>query len=315
MAVTPWSLGMKLQLTRSAAAHALPSAERPLVLLSGWMGSTANHLKHYRAAWHDRGFDTMAFSAGPQEVLQPKKAIRLMESVLDAAAEEAGAKGAAEAGTTRGGRPILWHGFSMSGYLFGNALLSMDAQPERFAAVRRNLRAQIFDSPPDFNGIAGGVARSMGFGGVRELLIRGALSSYLEATKDTAGVLHRASSERFHGNDLSGVPSLWFYSESDPVARAQDCRTVIGKWRAAGIEVDEEVFQDTPHVQHMRLQPEKYLGALDLFLEKHGLPSANTNTANRSSGSGGERESLVGTQPPKGWGSCGVDPNALLKLK
>ena len=293
MAVTPWSLGMKLTLTRSTAASNLPAAKRPLVLLSGWMGSTKNHLKHYQAAWHDRGFDTYAFSAGPQEVLQPNKAIQLMERTMDRVAEEVGDDN----------RPVVWHGFSMSGYMFGNALLSLDKEPERFAPLRRNLKAQIFDSPPDFNGIAGGVARSMGFGGVREMLIRGILTSYLEATKNSAGVLHRASSERFHGNDLADVPSLWFYSTSDPVARWQDCRIVIDKWKAAGIDVDEAVFEDTPHVQHMRLQPEKYLAALDAFIDKHGLLAGATEPA---------APSLVGTQPPKGWGSCGVDPNVSL---
>jgi len=34
----------------------------------------------------------------------------------------------------------------------------------------------VFDSPPDFNGIAGGVARSMGFGGVREALVKGGMN-------------------------------------------------------------------------------------------------------------------------------------------
>lgn len=266
MAVTPWSLGMKLTLTRSTIKHALPVSKRPLVLLSGWMGSTANHLKHYQAAWHNRGFDTYAFSAGPQEVLQPTKAINLMERTMDEVAEEIG-----------DGKPLLWHGFSMSGYLYGNALLSMDAQPERFLPIRQNLRAQIFDSPPDYNGIAGGVARSMGFGGLRETLIRGTLQTYLDMTKNSAGVMHRASSERFHGNDLKDVPSLWLYSRSDPVARWQDCRAVIDKWKGKGIDVDEVIFDDTPHVQHMRLEPEKYLSALDVFLRKNDLYEKKPN--------------------------------------
>ena len=37
--------------------------------------------------------------------------------------------------------------------------------------------------------------------------------------------------------------------QSDPVARWEDCREVCSKWRAQGVDVDETVFEDTPHVQ------------------------------------------------------------------
>jgi len=56
--------------------------------------------------------------------------------------------------------------------MWGNALLSMDRDPARFGAFRNALRAQVFDSPPDYGRIAGGVARSMGYGGVRETAIK-----------------------------------------------------------------------------------------------------------------------------------------------
>jgi len=52
-------------------------------------------------------------------------------------------------------------------------------------------------------------------------------------------VLHRNASGRFHGNDLTSAPSLWLYSRADPVARWEDCRTVIDKWTAAGIPTSE----------------------------------------------------------------------------
>mmetsp|Transcript_10957 Transcript_10957/g.25680 ORF Transcript_10957/g.25680 Transcript_10957/m.25680 type:complete len:223 (-) Transcript_10957:86-754(-) len=219
-------------------------------------------MRRFVEAYNERGFDTYAFSAGPREVLFPDKAVLLMEANLDAVTAQL--KGTED-------RPIIFHGFSMSGFLWGNALGSMDREPERFAHFKQNLRAQIFDSPPDLNGIAGGVARSMGYGGIREIAIKSAMSFYLEATKDGAGVVHRASSKRFHANGLAQVPSLWLYSKSDPVARWEDCREVCSKWRAQGVDVDETVFEDTPHVQHLLREPERYLGALDSFLGKHGL--------------------------------------------
>ena len=82
-----------------------------------------------------RGCDVYEFSAGPQEVLKPAKGVALMESVMDAVSAELESGG--------GKAPLVFHGFSMSGYMWGNALLSMDKDPRRFAAFRASLRAQV----------------------------------------------------------------------------------------------------------------------------------------------------------------------------
>ena len=52
---------------------------------------------------------------------------------------------------------------------------------------------------------------------------------------------------------------------------------MIDKWKGKGIDVDEVIFDDTPHVQHMRLEPEKYLSALDVFLRKNDLYEKKPN--------------------------------------
>ncbi len=51
----------------------------PVVLISGWMGATPRHLRRIQETYNERGMDTLTFSAGPNEVLFPKKAIDLME--------------------------------------------------------------------------------------------------------------------------------------------------------------------------------------------------------------------------------------------
>jgi hypothetical protein len=262
MAVTPFSRGTKLTLTKTSSTVALNSTkQKPLVLLSGWMGSTPRHLRRIKEHSDDHGVDTYSFSAGPREVVFPQHAKSLMESNMDAVIEEIGDSD----------RPIIFHGFSMSGFLWGNALLSMDKYPERFEKFKNNLKVQIFDSPPDYVGISGGIAKSMALDAFRSMLVKSAMDMYLNATKNSAGVMHLASSNRFHENNLKNVPSLWFYSLTDPVARWEDCRLVADKWRSKGIETDEVVFKDTAHVQHMLKEPEKYISALDGFLHKNGL--------------------------------------------
>ena len=41
----------------------------------------------------------------------------------------------------------------------------MQAEPEKYAALRSLIKAQVYDSPPDFRGIASGVGASIGLGG------------------------------------------------------------------------------------------------------------------------------------------------------
>ncbi len=96
----------------------------------------------------------MCFSAGPADVLSPERAVKMMEvrdmfgleqceflrttcfprqANLDCVVEELNGQR----------RPVVFHGFSMSGFLWGNALLSMDRDPARFAPFKENLCAQV----------------------------------------------------------------------------------------------------------------------------------------------------------------------------
>jgi alpha-beta hydrolase superfamily lysophospholipase len=95
-----------------------------------------------------------------------------------------------------------------------------------------------------------------------------AMKLYLTLSAKTAGVEHRASSAAFHTNYIS-APSLWFYSRSDPVALVEDCETVIRKWQAQGTQVKSVVWDDTPHIQHARVDPARYFGALDTFIREN----------------------------------------------
>ena len=101
-------------------------------------------------------------------------------------------------------------------------------------------------------------------------MIEKSAAFYLHLVRDTSGVLHRASSAAFHDNKVP-APSLWFYSKADPVADWRDCVTVIDKWKEKGTDVEECVWEDTPHIQHARYDPERYFGTLDRFLQRNGL--------------------------------------------
>jgi hypothetical protein len=277
-----------------------PVTPPPLVIFCGWMGAKSSQMDKYLSLWHARGADTYSFAVGPMHVLFPSRGMAVMEAVTAGVREE----------LERGGeRPIIFHHMSVGGYLFGQWLraLERDGRSSDNDTLLRSITAQIFDSPPDVNGIANGAARSMcderypnpdtqshasstprrdaalnsalwlthssnptrgrGIGGVRELVFALALRLYLALTHSTSGVHHRAASDAFHANTIR-APALWFYSRSDEVARHQDCARVAGRWLTSGIDVTQVVWENTPHIQHFRVDPERYVSELDSFLER-----------------------------------------------
>lgn len=238
--------------------------QMPLAVVIGWMGAKPNQLKPYLHFYHQNGIDTLSFAVGPDQVLFPRRAMLQMERVLTKTLEKAV--------KNKNPRDVIFHCFSMGGYLYGQSLRAIQGKPDLFGHAQNLIKAQIFDSPPDYNGIANGIAKSAGITGLPEKIAIYALKSYLTLTHNTAGVEHRASSAIFHQNYIT-APSLWYYSKADPVANWKDCEAVITKWKARGTEVESCTWDDSPHIQHGRKYPEEYFGKLAHFLAKHNLIS------------------------------------------
>ena len=56
-----------------------------------------------------------------------------------------------------------------------------------------------------------------------------------------------------------------------PVANWEDCEIVINKWKTRGTSVEQCIWEHSPHIQHGRVDPERYFGTLQAFLEKHQI--------------------------------------------
>lgn len=111
----------------------------------------------------------------------------------------------------------------------------------------------------------------MGVGRPLSTAVEMGLSSYLAVAAHTSvGRSHEAASLAFHGNTVQ-APSLWFYSKADLVADWQRIEQVQDKWRSRGTPVEQCRWDDSPHIQHGRVDPERYFGALGTFLERHGV--------------------------------------------
>eukprot|EP01036_Dinobryon_divergens_P028536 gene28536-37494_t len=258
---TPLSAGFDMKFQR---ANGKNDQKRPLVVIAGWMGAKERQLNPYISFYHSKNIDTLSFAVGPKHVLFPSDSKKQMEAVIDFISNPSDPSITAPS-------CILFHHFSVGGFLYGLLLLLLK-EDKRFDSFIPMIRAQIFDSPPDYKSIASGMARSMGFTGIGQNIVEFSASAYLKLTENYAGVLHRASSAAFHGNEVP-APSLWFYSKADPVSKFEDCNIVIEKWKARGIQVQQCMWDDTPHIQHARYDPKRYFGTLEAFLLENKIIS------------------------------------------
>tara|TARA_B110000208_G_scaffold157029_1_gene190586 strand:+ start:49 stop:987 length:939 start_codon:yes stop_codon:yes gene_type:complete len=268
-ATTKLSLGHGLTLrtpTAAAAAAAAPEEGRPIAIVAGWLGARERQLRRFSDFYSERGYDVVTFAAGPFDVLMPSRGDRLMRHVM----ETVDKMSAAQADIPP--RPVVFHGFSVSGYLYGLALLAIDAEPMKFGRFASSVKVQAFDSPPDFENIALGVGRSMGFQGILSLWVTRALDLYLLLTRYGAGKQYRASSKALHDNELRAA-SIFFFSKSDPVADHVVCERVAGLWRGRGNRVEEVVWEESPHIQHAKRDGARYFHELELFLDENLKPS------------------------------------------
>jgi hypothetical protein len=242
-----------------------PTEKKRLAVISGWMGAKPNQLKPYINYYHSRGIDTLSFGIKPIHLLFPNRSKNAISKVLEICKEY-------ENDLTKSN--LIFHHFSVGGFLFGQILCLMNELPEQFGVLKPAIKAQIFDSPPDYVGIAKGVSRSFNIGSFFEKILEMCISKYLKVTANTAGKEHKLSSVTFHNNSLN-APSLWYYSLADKIARYEDCQVVINKWKGRGIAVSEVVWEHTPHIQHARIDPKRYFNELDNFLLNSNLIDNN----------------------------------------
>eukprot|EP01031_Cornospumella_fuschlensis_P027296 gene27296-32968_t len=265
---TPLSLGHGLQFHEATHHVGKGPSKRPIAIVVGWMGAKPSQMKPYISYYNSQGIDTLSFACGPGHVLFPKKAMTHMQNVVQIALKKAITIG--DDNTEPHTRNVIFHCFSMGGFLYGQTLRSMVDNPDKCGHIKPLIKAQIFDSPPDYHSIADGIAKSIGLSGFPEKFTAATMRAFLALTSSTSGVEHRASSAAFRANMIS-APSLWYFSRADPVSRWEDCESVIRGWKEQGIDVEACTWEDSPHIQHGRRYPERYFGTLTDFLRRHQL--------------------------------------------
>lgn len=138
--------------------------------------------------------------------------------------------------SSRSHQPILVHGFSVGGYLYGETIVKFTSDAKRCHEMSGRIRGQVFDSPVDFEGVPRGVGLAMTGNPVLQKTITASLNGYLRLFKNEVTQHYTRSSEMFHQNPLRS-PSLVFYSKSDPIGTPGPIETLMRNWSRQGIPV------------------------------------------------------------------------------
>lgn len=246
---------------------------RPLVLLFGWMLAKQRHLDKYGNLYHSKGFDVLSVQMKPTQVLIPTQAQKTMEELLNILQQKSLSE-----------KPLMIHGFSVGGYMYGELLIKLKENAEKYQDVRRRMVGQIFDSPVDYEGVAPGFASVLVKNKVGQKILKNALEAYLATFKKTITCHYIKSSNAFHKNELR-LPSLLLYSRSDPIGVDTRIEMVMKSWRSQGIPVMTRCWETSPHVSHFHRHPDEYIEAVLKFLNSVGLTKTETTAPKRKEGS------------------------------
>ncbi|CAD5113292.1 DgyrCDS2469 [Dimorphilus gyrociliatus] len=244
---------------RKAFDSKLNADERPLILLYSWLRAKSSHLNKYSDFYLTKGFDVLQITTTPSSIVAPKKARKSMEELLNYINSEHDHK------------PLFVHGFSVGGYLFGETLKHMKDKPKLYESVSSRIKGQCFDSPVDVSNIAKGLAHVLAPNNPnKKAFLKSAFSLYLQLTKNITGSYYNASQDQIL-NNYFGIPTLFFYSKSDPICSFELINSIISDHERKNIPVLGKWWTSSPHVLHMKQDPVEYIGSLNNFLESVDL--------------------------------------------
>lgn len=242
----PWAEEAPPAGHRGVSSSSSGGRDNPLTVVLAWMNARDKHLQRYHDLYLGLGFDVLTVRTLPLQLAFPASgaqvvARKLLEFLLS------------HPNYSR----LVVHGFSVGGYQFGEVLVQMRKQQDRYAALLPRFKAQVYDSAVDYGGIVRGFPAALTSSRVLRKVLEWAILVQRALLYPVSTVHWKASSQAFHQNPLT-CPTLMISSELDQVGSVADNLRVANAWRQRGTDVRFCVFPDSRHVQHMGRYPERY---------------------------------------------------------
>lgn len=200
--------------------------EKPLVVLLSWLLSKKKHTYKYANFYLDQGFDVLNINISPWQLFWPMKGSQVVAADILKFLEK-----------NHTFSPLILHGFSVGGYVWGEVLVQMASELNRYQKVIDRIAGQIWDSAADITEIPVGVPTAVF---PNNIVMQKALKKYMIyhlKTFDKVATCHYVrSSQMFHTNIVK-APALFFVSKTDPVGTLASNRRVKDNWENMGMKV------------------------------------------------------------------------------
>lgn len=232
------------------------SGGRKLVVVMSWLEAKEKHIDKYRQFYLERGFDVLNVKTSPWDILLPNSCAKrishdCVEFLLDKQYKD-----------------VLYHGFSVGGFMFGQVMLTIQRLPARSRdPLLKSIRGLVMDSLVTFEDAPKGIANSITHNRLAAKSLELLIKLYLLLGHELVTKYFKQVSRLVWSGPLD-CPSLFFISKDDRIVDYRSLERLADTWAAIGIETHKMVVDDSAHVQIFRNHYEAYTSRVDGFLER-----------------------------------------------
>jgi len=225
--------------------------KKPLVVVLSWLLAKQKHLTKFAELYIDQGYDVVTVAITPWQLLWPMKGTQLISADLLTFLENNPTY-----------NPLLLHGFSVGGYMWGECLVHMARDQERYSGILNRITGQIWDSAADITEIPVGVPKALfPTNQALQTALRHYMIYHMKTFHDAATTHYIRSSQMFHST-LVKSPALFLLSKTDPVGAVASNQRVRDSWESLGISCTWKCWDKSPHVGHFHKHKEEYIATL-----------------------------------------------------
>ncbi|GJQ75068.1 hypothetical protein Trydic_g9682 [Trypoxylus dichotomus] len=229
---------------------------KALAVMPTWLMAKEKHIIKNAKFYLDYGFDVLNIRLQMWQLLWPRKGTQVVATNALKFLE-----------VNENYFPIVLHGFSIGGYLWGEVLVQMEADKKRYQTIVSKTSGQIWDSLADITQIPIGTPTAMF---PNNKFLQSTLRSYLIFHMnffDKIATCHYRKSRTAFFNNMLGTSMLIIGSKVDPVATEETLRTLKDHMEKNGTKVYWKIWNDSQHVSHLFKYPKEYHEIMTNYLQ------------------------------------------------
>ncbi|XP_016146962.1 transmembrane protein 53-like isoform X2 [Sinocyclocheilus grahami] len=236
-------------------ASVSPVHPKPILLMLPWLGSRPQAIAKYCDIYFRTGFDVLIVESAVSQFLWPRWGLEYGGHVLELLESECFSQ-----------RPLLVHAFSIGGYTFGQVLVHVAKDTQRYQGLTNRIRGHIYDSlvmgslEHMANGLGKTILPQM------EGLVKSTSLLYFRVFKNQT-VSYFSSVISVFWNTPVMAPALFFYSENDALCDYESLEKMVEFWRSRDLIVESKKWKESVHAGHLRIHPQDYLSTLEKFVQ------------------------------------------------